>query len=916
MATHQLFVTNVAAASPNWFSVLQDGGTVPTAVNSSYGWTVGKIATGYWNARLGASALTTTAMTSASSFISGASGPVKGTGATNATAGDSFIAGPFTGTFAAGNWVFTAYLRSTTNGATGHLNLRIWRSANADGSSATQVFAFTACSSISPNSAADINGGLTFNPGAITLNNEYLFFQLEWQETSAGSSNSCNILFHVGLGTAGPSYSSFVTPDLGPSSISGTLALTQAAQTISATGDVPVIIVGNLALTEQSDTLNATGDVPVIITGTLALTEASDTISAAGKVLVGGTLALTEAADTISATGAPAAIGTLGLTEASDTINAAGKVLVGGTLGLTEASDTISATGLAAAIGTLALTEVSDTLAAGGTVTGGAAPWTPAALGTDLLAWFDANDAATITVTGSGVSQWLDKSGYSRHIIQPNDPNRPAYSAGRVGLIDSTSLYPLATQFPTGNHDYIFAGKSIGAAKYHTLLLSGGAQHINFIIDTSENCGVWVSSFFQVGGLSWAPGTDALLYGSISNTSATAMAKNGGALTTASVGTFDCTLFSLGQSAYPQGFGDLYEFVMVPYLATTDTRQKLEGYLAWKWSLAGLLPSDHPYKAAPPSSGGPISITGTLALTQADQTVSAQGKVLVGGTLAVTEDPDTISGAGKVLVGGTLSITEAADTISAAGSVLVSGTLSATEAPDTISAAGKVLVGGTLSISEDPDTILAAGTVSGGVASPPYFNSAKTGPSITLQNNNLTAIRLSSSGTYDNTYTTTTSGASKVYAEIRSDTLIDVGRNALGVGLDTGPILASWIGDTASAFGWYGDGTVYNNGANISPAPTYAAGHWLGIALDRLGQTVQFKNITTSSAWSAAINVASFGAGDVAVRATLQSQNQSYTVNFVGTFLGAPPASGYARWDGTAIDASAAVAQARVVVMA
>jgi hypothetical protein len=36
------------------------------------------------------------------------------------------------------------------------------------------------------------------------------------------------------------------------------------------------------------------------------------------------------------------------------------------------------------------------------------------------------------------------------------------------------------------------------------------------------------------------------------------------------------------------------------YEATTDNRQKLEGYLAWKWGMVPNLPVDHPYKTSPP----------------------------------------------------------------------------------------------------------------------------------------------------------------------------------------------------------------------------------------------------------------------------------------------------------------------------
>ena len=46
--------------------------------------------------------------------------------------------------------------------------------------------------------------------------------------------------------------------------------------------------------------------------------------------------------------------------------------------------------------------------------------------------------------------------------------------------------------------------------------------------------------------------------------------------------------------------GDIAEQVFVPDDVTTDTRQKIEGYLAWKWGLEANLPSGHPYKDAAP----------------------------------------------------------------------------------------------------------------------------------------------------------------------------------------------------------------------------------------------------------------------------------------------------------------------------
>lgn len=45
----------------------------------------------------------------------------------------------------------------------------------------------------------------------------------------------------------------------------------------------------------------------------------------------------------------------------------------------------------------------------------------------------------------------------------------------------------------------------------------------------------------------------------------------------------------------------LGEVVMFYTAVSTDIRQRIEGYLAWKWGLVASLPSDHPYKAVPPT---------------------------------------------------------------------------------------------------------------------------------------------------------------------------------------------------------------------------------------------------------------------------------------------------------------------------
>ena len=46
---------------------------------------------------------------------------------------------------------------------------------------------------------------------------------------------------------------------------------------------------------------------------------------------------------------------------------------------------------------------------------------------------------------------------------------------------------------------------------------------------------------------------------------------------------------------------DAAEVVCLTAPASTDIRQRIEGYLAHKWGLTANLPSNHPYKVNPPA---------------------------------------------------------------------------------------------------------------------------------------------------------------------------------------------------------------------------------------------------------------------------------------------------------------------------
>jgi hypothetical protein len=207
MAVKTLYCLGTTAATPNFFGNMQDGGSPPTAGLSSYGWGVAKSSVstqGFWPGRLGATGTVASANAQSTSFIDSATHPNKGLGTSSSTgssqAGDSFVAGPFTGTFAATSWALNFKLKTGTAGAVGRLRMRIWKSANADGTSATEMTSGAIVGSIvTLSTSADVNSLGTWSPGTtFTFSNEYIFFQLEWQETTAGSSVSNTVQFSIG----------------------------------------------------------------------------------------------------------------------------------------------------------------------------------------------------------------------------------------------------------------------------------------------------------------------------------------------------------------------------------------------------------------------------------------------------------------------------------------------------------------------------------------------------------------------------------------------------------------------------------------------------------------------------------------------------------------------------------------------
>ena len=183
-------------------------------------------------------------------------------------------------------------------------------------------------------------------------------------------------------------------------------------------------------------------------------------------------------------------------------------------------------------------------------------PWTPLDLGANLLEWLDATDATTITVTGSGVSTWTDKSSYGRHGTQTVDGNRPPYAAGKVTFGDYCALN-LPAGMPT-EYDYIFVGKTSVSTVSRSMFFHDGS-HIPLII--WDNAFGRLIGFYglgiRVGSDTWLDSETAFVYGSMGTSANCFIAKNGGPLvdTNGPAETPDIVTYGRMDNANP--FGDV-----------------------------------------------------------------------------------------------------------------------------------------------------------------------------------------------------------------------------------------------------------------------------------------------------------------------------------------------------------------------
>jgi hypothetical protein len=244
--------------------------------------------------------------------------------------------------------------------------------------------------------------------------------------------------------------------------------------------------------------------------------------------------------------------------------------------------------------------------------------WTPAQLTTAL--WLDAADTSTITLNGSTVSQWSDKSGNARNATQATAANQPAYSSPNITFADGSDVLTFGSNNASGTFGYGTGDFAILAVVNPTARVGTWGSEIL----TQHLFGARADFSFRIlqdgrlvyGGTSAANIALSSATVALSVRSITAVTRasntfqlyingtaNGVGTSTDSIG--NGTGASIGNtfSGTTASFlnGAINEMIVVPTTLSADNRLNLEGYLAWKWGLQANLPVGHPYKDEPPT---------------------------------------------------------------------------------------------------------------------------------------------------------------------------------------------------------------------------------------------------------------------------------------------------------------------------
>ena len=289
---------------------------------------------------------------------------------------------------------------------------------------------------------------------------------------------------------------------------------------------------------------------------------------------------------------------------------------------------------------------------------------------TGLSLWLDASNTDSITLNNGNVSEWSDLSNNNRNFTQSSANAQPLYA--------ELAMNDLAVVRANGtDHWIVNTGPDLEAESFSMFLVS---RHLDWILDISKPANIFHTDFPLSGNSSFglrseqynndevvrfgdSDSNQALSFGSTQantlnvsrimeysferSTRLAEVRKNGIIGNSATVNASNVPEKFGSNFALFTGFQDaslrrvnaeIAELVFFSRTVTTAERQKIEGYLAWKWGLQEQLPYDHPYASSFPGFGSQTLPTDSDAVSYLSALSSADGTGVEVGVAKVIED--------------------------------------------------------------------------------------------------------------------------------------------------------------------------------------------------------------------------------------------------------------------------------------
>jgi hypothetical protein len=245
-------------------------------------------------------------------------------------------------------------------------------------------------------------------------------------------------------------------------------------------------------------------------------------------------------------------------------------------------------------------------------------PWTPAEIST--IFWHDASDTNTITESANFVSTVDDKSGNGNDLVQPQGTSQPTSGQLSIngkntisfdGVNDWLGVDPNPFTSPMTNVALFVVYKAPPAIQAGTLFSLNG----NYPTPNRWNSHApWSDGkiYFDAGNSTegqgrisqadWVEVNEVVMAGFYNSDSDSVQQvwKNGTLFVSSATVQTPTVVGQVTLATAPGSPNfmeiDFCEWVAIEGTVSTDTRQKIEGYLAWKWDLVDDLPGGHPYK--------------------------------------------------------------------------------------------------------------------------------------------------------------------------------------------------------------------------------------------------------------------------------------------------------------------------------